>query len=428
MSIIDDFIAQYLREYDFYQEAARLCHQECEIDLEQNGIRAIVSHRAKNPSGLKTKLNERNKKKEYKTFDDIYGDIVDLAGVRIALYFPGDRGEVEKLIASRFVVKEPKVFPESGKKTKHTDVYKKRFTGYHASHYRVQLRESDLSQSQVHYTQARIEIQIASVLMHGWAEVEHDLIYKPLSGIPSEDEHAVLDELNGIVLAAEIALERLQRAMKSRAGIDPFRNHYELAAYLHGVVQSIPTEKAGEPIMGRADILFRFLQLVDLNNPDSIHGFILDLNPERPIAEQVVDKIVAGDEGRYNLYAQAKSEIGSRNPYSFTEKDETPTPQLEALNLFMSRWIAFETLTRRIIQSRSSEFSGIRFNLAADTLVKLGIVPNENRSEFERIRRIRNAIVHGVGVPSGQKIIEATNSLENFLHQLRELISEDELK
>ena len=48
--------------------------------------------------------------------------------------------------------------------------------------------------------------------MHAWSEVEHDLIYKPMQGTLSEEELAILDELNGLVLTGEIALERLQAA------------------------------------------------------------------------------------------------------------------------------------------------------------------------------------------------------------------------
>ena len=48
--------------------------------------------------------------------------------------------------------------------------------------------------------------------MHAWSEVEHDLVYKPLNGTLSEEELAILDELNGLVLAGEIALERLHIA------------------------------------------------------------------------------------------------------------------------------------------------------------------------------------------------------------------------
>jgi ppGpp synthetase/RelA/SpoT-type nucleotidyltranferase len=51
--------------------------------------------------------------------------------------------------------------------------------------------------------------------MHAWSEVEHDLVYKPLDGDFSPEEYA-LDQLNGLVLAGEMALETLQKAQQAR--------------------------------------------------------------------------------------------------------------------------------------------------------------------------------------------------------------------
>jgi ppGpp synthetase/RelA/SpoT-type nucleotidyltranferase len=110
MALIDDFLVQYLREYDYYDKAAQLCARQCELSLEQSGIRAIVTYRTKRPDRLNTKLQNRKKKKRYRVFDDIYSDIVDLAGVRIALYFPDDRYEVDKIINASFVVHYSKKF------------------------------------------------------------------------------------------------------------------------------------------------------------------------------------------------------------------------------------------------------------------------------------------------------------------------------
>ena len=70
--------------------------------------------------------------------------------------------------------------------------------------------------------------------MHAWSEVEHDLVYKPLNGTLSEEELAILDELNGLVLAGEIALERLQIAGTARIVKEKlFNNQYDLASYLY---------------------------------------------------------------------------------------------------------------------------------------------------------------------------------------------------
>ena len=90
MTIIEQFLNHYQREYNFYREIARLCAQQCEIFLESSGIRSIVTHRAKRPDRLEKKVAQRAKEKRYQTVEDIYADIVDLAGVRIALYFPGE--------------------------------------------------------------------------------------------------------------------------------------------------------------------------------------------------------------------------------------------------------------------------------------------------------------------------------------------------
>jgi ppGpp synthetase/RelA/SpoT-type nucleotidyltranferase len=98
------FIAQYRREYDFYYEVAQLVSQRCDSLATENGIRAIVTFRAKSPERLKEKLAQRNPDKNYQSEVDIRADIVDLSGVRIALYFPGDRAKIAALLRTSFIV------------------------------------------------------------------------------------------------------------------------------------------------------------------------------------------------------------------------------------------------------------------------------------------------------------------------------------
>jgi ppGpp synthetase/RelA/SpoT-type nucleotidyltranferase len=137
--IIDDFMARYEREYDFYQAVARLCGQQCETDLRNAGIRAIVTSRAKNDTRLREKIEQRHPGKDYQTVDAINQDIVDLAGVRIALYFPGNIEEVDKYIKDTYEVIKEKEFPpkaeESEETSKPQSNYEKRFSGYKARHF-----------------------------------------------------------------------------------------------------------------------------------------------------------------------------------------------------------------------------------------------------------------------------------------------------
>jgi ppGpp synthetase/RelA/SpoT-type nucleotidyltranferase len=170
----------------------------------------MVTARGKSISRLEAKCRQREGRRGgYSSIEEIVDDIVDLAGVRVALYFPAERDQVDGLITRLFKQVSPrKDFPASSEPIRHG----KRFSGYSASHYRVQLKEEELSDSEKRYATARIEVQVASVLMHAWAEVEHDLVYKPLAGDLSEEEYAILDQLNGLVIAGEIGLETLQKA------------------------------------------------------------------------------------------------------------------------------------------------------------------------------------------------------------------------
>ena len=85
MKIINEFIDQYNKEYDYYQKLSQIVSNKIEDQLFKRGIKAIVSFRAKKPERLLDKLVKRNEKKKYKNLNEIYEDIVDLAGIRISL-------------------------------------------------------------------------------------------------------------------------------------------------------------------------------------------------------------------------------------------------------------------------------------------------------------------------------------------------------
>jgi ppGpp synthetase/RelA/SpoT-type nucleotidyltranferase/Tfp pilus assembly protein PilF len=312
MNIIERFIKHYTKEFDFYREAARICAQLCETNMEQIGIRAIVTNRAKKIERLRDKLDKRNYQKQYNSFEDIYEDIVDFSGVRIALYFPGDLSKVQQFIETNFEVKECKLFPEStGTLGQQQHDYKKRFSGYWATHYRVYLKPKNLTGELKKYSQALIEIQIASALMLAWAEVEHDLIYKPFSGELSYEEYQILDELNGLVLAGEIGLERLQKAVRNRVSQvgKEFNNHYELAMFLYNKLGSLTEDAQNEIVLGRVDLLFNCLKSTKFNKPEHLKEFLVGINSDtgnRSIVDQIIDKIRELNPILYGSYLNVK--------------------------------------------------------------------------------------------------------------------------
>jgi ppGpp synthetase/RelA/SpoT-type nucleotidyltranferase len=237
LSVIDAFIKLYKHEMDFYEETAHQTAEILEDALTEAGIRAIVTFRAKKPRKLRAKLQVRDAKRHYQNFRAIYDDIVDLAGVRVALYLPADRDAVGEIIERIFApVRAPKNFPK--------DRGPGDGMGYVATHYLVQLRPETLHKDELRYADTNIEIQVASVLMHAWAEVTHDLIYKPDKGALTPAEHKMIDDLNVIVQQGESVLEQLQESVETRNNGAELR--FELSAALTKLANQLGLQSKGK--------------------------------------------------------------------------------------------------------------------------------------------------------------------------------------
>jgi ppGpp synthetase/RelA/SpoT-type nucleotidyltranferase len=417
MDLIEDFIARYRKEFDFYDQAARLAAQTLEVNLQAAGIRSMVTYRPKALGRLEAKCRQRASTKRYTTVDDIYKDIVDLAGTRVALYFPAEREQVDKLIKQYFVLLEsPLMFPAPA-----TSSSKKRFSGYWATHYRVQLKESMLTEAHKRYAEARIEIQVASVLMHAWSEVEHDLVYKPLEGTLSEEEYAILDELNGMVIVGELALERLQKAGEARvaAGGRHFANHYDLAAHILNRTAGMVAGPLGDSALGRIDLLFNLLTRLNLATPDQLTPYIEALHTDterRPIADQIIDRLLADDDSRYKVYEEVRTADKAFLGIVPGEGRFMEPGIHEAMGFFLSQWIELERLVRRPL--RDVDPRGLIMP-TGKVLERIGLHEPETLMEIERIRRLRNNLVHGIEVPDSGDLLQAGQRLQAIVASLK---------
>lgn len=435
MDVVEKFINQYVREIDFYERTARICAQICENELEKAGIRAIVTYRVKRVDRLKDKLIKRSQSKKYECVDDIYSDIVDLAGVRIALYFPSDKEKIERFIKSKFKVKEIKKFPQnSGNKISEGNSlgpkYQKMFSGYHATHYRINLKATQIEQDEAKYCQANVEIQVASVLMHAWSEVEHDLVYKPLNGELSIDEYEILDELNGLILAGELGLKRLYKAVKERVTQNEvaFSSHYELASFIYGRISSKNQVNDIEDIvMGRADLLFKFLKSAGLNTPKAIDKHIdnIDISCEsNTVVEQIIDKMIENDMTLYKKFVKAKSEL-NRNPYSNSDEDESIIQSRKALFYFVDKWSDLQIVMRKLIEKFHPEFKNEKYLISVENIQKL-LGEEFSSSTFRSIKKINTELIHKSGVPSDEVLVETGKKIDKLINKLLNKFDEEE--
>ena len=412
MDLISQFIENYKKKLGFYETAGRQAAAQLESAMQAAGIRAIVTSRAKNPGRLKSKVVHRNAKRPvpYKNMKEIYEDIADLSGVRVSLYFPGDRDKANSLISDLFTIIETKQFPDESKPPS----YNKRFSGYWANHYRARMREDCLDRPNQKFATARIEIQVASVLMHAWSEVEHDLIYKPLQGTLSDEELAILDELNGLVLAGEIALERLQSAGNERIRNKnaSFSSQYELASYLYNYLSSNFRPEDIELRMGNIELLYKLMSRLKMNGVKEVEPVLKSVKFEkdrRNISQQIIDRIITGNEKRYQTYRNLRS----RN-------DITDEAVGQAVDGFFEQWVPLEHLLNRVTYRNSPRTKGA-FNI--NTLKRMNVLDRDCLNQIVSLRKLRNVLIHDIEVPDADYIRKQGNTAHELLVKLTDQFS-----
>lgn len=395
MKVIDDFIKQYNKEFDYYQKLSQIIASKIEDQLFKRGIKAIVTHRAKRPDRLKDKLLKRNEEKKYKTIDDIYSDIVDLAGIRVSLYFPSEREIIDEIINELFKVVKTKKFPIEA----HTPKYEKRFSGYWATHYRVKLKENILT---TRYLETVAEIQVASVLMHAWSEVEHDLVYKPFSGNLSKEELAILDEINGLVLSGEIALERLQSAMSERTKKqNEIKDKYELTNYL---LSNLGKEYLNKIKLGDTYLLNNYLNTIKKLDVNEFNSYINKINVDLPesVTDQLLNMLLV------EFYDNDK--INLKNYFKNLHISERKASGFES---FVRCWVILEKAVRDIIKDQN--ISPNKYLIPDFKILKdRQILNSKETEELRQLRKIRNYLLHGIETPAEEYLKDSYQRLKSL--------------
>jgi len=407
MSIIDNFIKQYEKEYDFYKQLARLGHEVLEDEIINRGIKAIISNRAKRIDRLKEKVIQRNQKKNYKSKRAIEKDIVDLAGIRVALYFPSEREIVGQVIEELFEIEEKKTFPENPHKPKHN----KRFSGYWATHYRVRLKKSEDIDKR--FTNTVFEIQVASVLMHAWSEVEHDLVYKPFSGKLTDEELSILDEINGLVLTGEIALERLQKAITERTKKqEEITDKYDLTNLIFYNYKN----NFKNLNFGNTEYLNNYLKAIDKIDTKKLAEAIskVNLNIKETFSDQLLLNIMSLNENNDNL----------RKYYSqFT----TDKKKVSGFELFTKTWIVFEKVITQLNLENGNK-NRKNFIPSLDILKDVSHLTQKELSKVHQFRKIRNQMLHGYESFTNEQLEKYYKDLKSIIEKCIHSIQDEEIR
>lgn len=212
---IDAVLERYLRERDRYTKLTRLVEDLCREQVTgQLSIRAYITSRTKNAGSLEKKLlrfMRSPQKVNLTTVEDVFAELSDLSGVRIALYSQSEQAKAIEAIRELFTG------PESG--PMEVDIKDKRAQDernfYRAVHCQVYLRDQHLLGDNDNLAGLGCEVQICSMMAHVWNEIEHDIGYKPHGDIGNLEKQCLLD-LGTLVRQGDQIIDKLLKANEAQ--------------------------------------------------------------------------------------------------------------------------------------------------------------------------------------------------------------------
>lgn len=234
--------------------------------------------------------------------------------------------------------------------------------------------------------------------MHAWSEVEHDLVYKPLSGNLSDEELAILDEINGLVLSGEIALERLQKAITERTTKQKeVTDKYQLTNLIHSNYFTNDNKILN---FGNTEYINNYLKAVQtLQTSDILNSLQkINLNIKESFSDQFLQNLIKINDNTENL----------RKYFGQYTSDKKKISGFEA---FMKTWIVFEKVVTQLNVQYGND---IRKNFipSIDILGKISEFSNDELEQIRESRKIRNQLLHGYQSYSNEDLEKASEDLK----------------
>lgn len=281
LSLIGPAVERYRRERDRYIKLADRIAEICRNDIcLENAVRAQVTFRVKSVSSFEGKLNRfsRKENKNFHTEDDIFSEISDLAGVRIATYRKEDLETVVEAVKRTFSGPSGGVVAIEEKDRSKEDPA----NFYFATHAQVALAEEELIGTYDNLADVTCEIQICTMMAHVWNEIEHDIGYKPDGNGPTGLEKALLSMLGNNVRAGDVMISQLLAATANRS--DPIDSGFK---DVHDFVTRVRTNYAVQNFSKHSGNLYNQIGLLGIRTPDDLIKW-LDPNDENDIRDKIV--------------------------------------------------------------------------------------------------------------------------------------------
>jgi len=155
-----------------YEKLGNNIKQALEILLDNAGIEVLdIRYRIKEFESFWDKIQRKGYKDPFKNLEDI-------CGVRIICYYPSDLDKISALINREFKVIES---------VDKADLLEPDKFGYRSLHLIVTIKDEWLNAPNYReLNNMKAEVQVRSILMHAWADIEQKLAYKKKEYVPQK--------------------------------------------------------------------------------------------------------------------------------------------------------------------------------------------------------------------------------------------------
>jgi ppGpp synthetase/RelA/SpoT-type nucleotidyltranferase len=227
------------KEVDRLEKLVRFVTAKLESALAEHQILARVSSRVKSSQSLRGKLNKWGKTSDKEQNlhlepQEILHKVSDLAAARVTTYTEKDRDAVAELVQDIFACPGGFEIPfDLERKEEHPRIKSNEKNHYRATHMMIALNESDCVGEFSNLGNDRCELQITSLLAHVWNEIEHDTVYKNLTGELSDLEYDAIDSLGNLTKTGDSIIKSLLRARQAREDKHQFDLSEESARFSH---------------------------------------------------------------------------------------------------------------------------------------------------------------------------------------------------
>ncbi|SCY46589.1 GTP pyrophosphokinase family protein [Nitrosospira sp. Nsp13] len=199
-------VSSYFRIASYYSDLAGATKNIAEEALKRREIRIhSIEARAKDAASFGRKAAKPSKHDPNQPmYPNPIEQINDKAAIRIITFFPRTIEEIDQMLRSEFAVFEHFDKGESL-------IEEERF-GYQSVHYLITL--SDVRTPLPEYERfkdAKVEVQVRTILQHAWAEIEHDIQYKSSATIPRDIKRRFMS-LAGLLEIADREFQAVQDA------------------------------------------------------------------------------------------------------------------------------------------------------------------------------------------------------------------------